>query len=197
MSHSRPLTSLPDTPSVVIVSGIRLFYLHQWFFSTLEDDPTFSIGYITSSIETNLAIIAASGPALWPLARRWFPGLFSKLRLSYGFQGDLSAVDDASSGVVHESGGSSICTPKLKIPGRRGEKTNRSPGGSALGLRDIRGRSSTAPGNLRDSTLHESQEEIMRDSSIVVATEVMVVQDDESYREGRGRNKVDADALKV
>lgn len=35
-----------------------------------------NIGFVTSAIETNLAIITASAPALRPLLRTWFPKLF-------------------------------------------------------------------------------------------------------------------------
>lgn len=35
-----------------------------------------SIGFVTSAIETNLALITASAPALRPLLRTWFPRLF-------------------------------------------------------------------------------------------------------------------------
>jgi hypothetical protein len=35
-----------------------------------------SIGFVTSAIETNLALITASAPALRPLLRAWFPKLF-------------------------------------------------------------------------------------------------------------------------
>jgi len=35
-----------------------------------------NIGFVTSAIETNLAIITASAPALRPLLRAWFPKLF-------------------------------------------------------------------------------------------------------------------------
>lgn len=42
---------------------------------TLED-PTYNIGFVTSAIETNLALITASVPALTPLLRTWFPSWF-------------------------------------------------------------------------------------------------------------------------
>lgn len=39
-------------------------------------DPTYNIGFVTSAIETNLALITASAPAMMPLLRSWFPSLF-------------------------------------------------------------------------------------------------------------------------
>lgn len=38
-------------------------------------DPDGNIGFATSAIETNLALITASAPALRPLLRAWFPRL--------------------------------------------------------------------------------------------------------------------------
>jgi hypothetical protein len=57
-----------------------------------QGDYSYSIGYITTAFETNLAVVAASGPALWPLARRWFPGFFSGLGLSRGYVGHIPAI---------------------------------------------------------------------------------------------------------
>ncbi len=54
---------------------LRLYYLKP-------DDQHYSIGYVTSTLEINLAIITASVPALWPLARRWFPGMFESLGIN-------------------------------------------------------------------------------------------------------------------
>jgi hypothetical protein len=67
------------TSSVTIVGIIRLVLLVEGFFnpSFLAPDPTYNIGFITSAIETNLAIMAASAPAVKQLLRRWFPRLWS------------------------------------------------------------------------------------------------------------------------
>jgi len=45
-------------------------------------DRNYSIGFVTTCVELNLAIVAASAPSLWPLARRWFPGVFASLGIS-------------------------------------------------------------------------------------------------------------------
>lgn len=60
------------------MSGVRLYYIIRLYYIT-PGDRKFSIGYVTSAVEINLAIITASVPALWPLARRWFPGAFESL----------------------------------------------------------------------------------------------------------------------
>ncbi|KAI0440192.1 hypothetical protein F4803DRAFT_563990 [Xylaria telfairii] len=60
-----------------ITSIVRLVLLIQGLFmlkTTLSADA--NIGFVTSAIETNLALITASAPALRPLLRTWFPKLF-------------------------------------------------------------------------------------------------------------------------
>ncbi|KAJ2991078.1 hypothetical protein NUW58_g2652 [Xylaria curta] len=60
-----------------ITSIIRLVLLIQGLFmlqTSLSTDA--NIGFVTSAIETNLALITASAPALRPLLRAWFPKLF-------------------------------------------------------------------------------------------------------------------------
>ncbi|KAI8634828.1 hypothetical protein F5Y19DRAFT_126996 [Xylariaceae sp. FL1651] len=60
-----------------ITSIARLALLVQGLFmlkSTFSPDA--NIGFVTSAIETNLALITASAPALRPLLRAWFPKLF-------------------------------------------------------------------------------------------------------------------------
>jgi len=74
------------------VGIVRLAVLIRAWYYPKGPDPNFSITYVISSVENNLAIIAACGPALWPLARRVFSDLFSGLGLSRGFQGDIENI---------------------------------------------------------------------------------------------------------
>ena len=63
--------------SVTAASIARLVILIIGFYNLSPDpDPTYNIGFITSAIETNLALITASAPALTPLLKTWFPSLF-------------------------------------------------------------------------------------------------------------------------
>jgi len=55
---------------------------------------------VTSAIETNLSIITASAPALWPLARRWFPSIFRNLGLSRNYVGHISDIETADAGLA-------------------------------------------------------------------------------------------------
>ncbi|RYP73223.1 hypothetical protein DL770_007811 [Monosporascus sp. CRB-9-2] len=62
---------------VTIMSVIRMVLLIQGLFMPPSSlDPDGNVGFATSAIETNLAILTASAPALRPLLRAWFPRLF-------------------------------------------------------------------------------------------------------------------------
>ncbi|CAK7216614.1 hypothetical protein SBRCBS47491_002887 [Sporothrix bragantina] len=69
---------------VTITSIARMAIFIQGFFGlAVSDDPTFNIGFITSAIETNLALITASIPALRPFLRArdrggWLPRFGSR-----------------------------------------------------------------------------------------------------------------------
>lgn len=65
---------------VVAISVVRLYFIIRSFYLDPED-RNYSLGYTTNTIEINLAVLCASAPALWPLFRRWFPGLFHSLGL--------------------------------------------------------------------------------------------------------------------
>lgn len=54
--------------SSIIFSCIRLYYIHEMETST-DPDVNYSLTTVYSAIEVNLAIWAASIPALWPLIR--------------------------------------------------------------------------------------------------------------------------------
>ena len=62
---------------------MRLYFFAQNVTSK-DPDKNFSLGFCVPSIECNLAIITASGPALWPLVRRWLPRFASTHDRSYG-----------------------------------------------------------------------------------------------------------------
>ena len=63
---------------LVTAAGVaRLLIIYQGFFGTsVSEDPTYSIAFTSSAIETNLAIITASAPMLRPLLMQWFPRVF-------------------------------------------------------------------------------------------------------------------------
>jgi hypothetical protein len=82
---------------VTIISVVRLYYIIRLYYLTVEDRH-YSIGYVTSAVEINLAIITASVPALWPLARRWMPGAFETLGINRPYMHPDIEVEYASCG---------------------------------------------------------------------------------------------------
>ena len=64
-----------SSQSVTITSIARLVLLVDFLYLyPTAPDQNFSVGFLSSAIEVNLAIITASAPALRPLFRNWFPG---------------------------------------------------------------------------------------------------------------------------
>ena len=70
---------------------MRLVWLVDISFYPPGHDPTYDIRFTYSAVETNLAIIAASAPALRGLVVKWFPRFFSSLtsggKATYGETG--------------------------------------------------------------------------------------------------------------
>ncbi|KAJ2905761.1 hypothetical protein MKZ38_004438 [Zalerion maritima] len=65
--------------SVTVTSTVRLIILVEGLFGLVADpDPTFNIGFTTSALETNLAIITASAPALIPLLGKRVTGILGE-----------------------------------------------------------------------------------------------------------------------
>jgi len=62
------------------MSGVRLYYVVRLYYLRIED-RRYSLGFLCSSVELNLAIITASIPTLLPLGRRCFPSFFTSLGL--------------------------------------------------------------------------------------------------------------------
>ncbi|KAK4042521.1 hypothetical protein C8A01DRAFT_33464 [Parachaetomium inaequale] len=66
---------------VTIISVLRLYFIVQlWYFT--PQDTHYSLGYTLNTIEVNLAIVTATMPTLWPLARRWFPAVFESMGIN-------------------------------------------------------------------------------------------------------------------
>lgn len=61
---------------VPIVAIMRLVFVYLLFYSPLGEAPYFSMSFILSAVESNLAIACACAPTLWGLARLWFPSVF-------------------------------------------------------------------------------------------------------------------------
>lgn len=124
-------------------------------------DPTYDIRFTYSAVETNLAIIAASAPALRGLVVKWFPRFFSSLtsggKATYGETGGTgkqSRSGKSALGGQHHMGSRHTDTFQMKNMKNRSEICSHSP---------------TA-----------SEEEIMTYNGIIRTTEVDVMYSDGS-----------------
>lgn len=70
---------------VTIISCVRMYFIVRLYY-TRPADRHYSLGFVLGCVELNLAIITASIPALWPLVRRWFPGMFTSLGFNKPYQ---------------------------------------------------------------------------------------------------------------
>lgn len=60
---------------------VRLYFvIRAWYLEVA--DKHYSLGYTLNTIEVNLAIVTATIPALWPLARFWFPTVFESMGIN-------------------------------------------------------------------------------------------------------------------
>ncbi|KAK4168654.1 hypothetical protein QBC43DRAFT_104046 [Cladorrhinum sp. PSN259] len=85
---------------VTCISGIRLFSVIRVWYIRPKFEARYSIGYTTNTIEANLAIVTATVPTLWPLARTWFPNMFESMGINrpYLFPEIEVRDDDAGDG---------------------------------------------------------------------------------------------------
>ncbi|KAK1983122.1 CFEM domain-containing protein [Colletotrichum cereale] len=140
---------------VTVISVLRLATLIEILYHPNLEDPTYDIRFTYSAVETNLAIIAASAPALRGLFLRWFPSFFASLKNSYGRYGYGRSADPAKK--------SRMTTTAT---------TSHRP--DAFQLRSMKGRS-----EIRSHSPTMSEEEIMTYDGIMRTTEVDVVYGDQ------------------
>lgn len=146
--------------SVTIVSILRMHALVARFYLPPPKDPNYDIRFIYSAVETNIAILAASAPALRGLFVKWFPKLFSSLtsggRATYGEDGTGKRSRSGTNGLGSQHHVSSRHTETFQMKNMK----NRS---------EIRSHSPTA-----------SEEEIMTYNGIIRTREVDVMYSDGS-----------------
>ncbi|OIW26890.1 hypothetical protein CONLIGDRAFT_672360 [Coniochaeta ligniaria NRRL 30616] len=188
---------------VTIVGCVRLYFIYRSNYLPKSPDSNYNIGYVTTALETNLAVMAASGPALWPLARRWFPAFFENLGLSRGYQGHIPDIVETTMPqdelVKEETGGSSSRTRVFRLfshkkaggrvsvrPVRtrrlsgQGSHVNRTSGGGSLVLKNMRGDRARGRTVIRSHATVGSEEEMVAYKGIMRTTDYSVSRDDRS-----------------
>ncbi|KAH7008308.1 CFEM domain-containing protein [Ilyonectria destructans] len=158
---------------VTVMSILRLAWIVETSYfmdpTSPNFDPTYDIRFTYSAVETNLAIITASAPALRPLFLKWFPRFFSALKSS----GQKYSNDQygRSTGTKRSRSGTAIRSNHRNGP---------------FPLKDIKGRS-----EIRGHSPTNSEEEIMTYNGILKTSEVAVHYGNRSGKEGdniRGAN---------
>ncbi|KAI1649672.1 hypothetical protein F4815DRAFT_499428 [Daldinia loculata] len=143
---------------VTVVSILRLLWMIETSLYPMKYDYSYDIRFTYSAVETNLAIITASGPALRPLFMVWFPRFFSSLRgtsnQNYRYRDGPYALNDT--GNANKSSGNG-----------NGSKGDHLYGTSSFALRDMKRRT-----EIRGHSPTTSEEEIMTFNGIVRTTEV-------------------------
>ncbi|KAL7625355.1 hypothetical protein AAE478_004571 [Parahypoxylon ruwenzoriense] len=141
---------------VTVVSILRMLWIIETSLSPMKYDYSYDIRFTYSAVETNLAIISASGPALRPLFMVWFPRFFSlrgTTNQNYRYKDVPYAVD--GTGDANKSG-------------THGDNSKGDTyGTSSFALRDMKGRT-----EIRGHSPTTSEEEIMTYNGIVRTTEV-------------------------
>ncbi|EFX04475.1 hypothetical protein CMQ_1403 [Grosmannia clavigera kw1407] len=196
---------------VTVVSIVCLVFLYRAFFQAPSSDPTYSIGFCVSIIETNLAIICASAPSLRGLLRVWFPHFFSSNRANYDY--DYRYPTGASRGqhqrqhggrASHIYGSGSVST---KITSRWKDSKGSKPGGggrsggrsadrrakngtnvdddNSYPLRNLPGTEVRTHTEVQSHSISSSEEEIMTYNGIVRTMNVSVQYDNEEHNANR------------
>lgn len=146
---------------VTVVSILRMLWIIETSLYPMKYDYSYDIRFTYSAVETNLAIITASGPALRPLFMVWFPRFFSSLRgtsnQNYRYRDGPYALN--GTGDANKSGGH----------GSSAKADHHHYGTSSFALRDMKRRT-----EIRSHSPTTSEEEIMTYNGIVRTTEVAI-----------------------
>ncbi|KAI2615847.1 hypothetical protein GGR54DRAFT_252136 [Hypoxylon sp. NC1633] len=145
---------------VTIVSILRMLWIIETSLYPMKYDYSYDIRFTYSAVETNLAIITASGPALRPLFIVWFPRFFASLRgtanQNYRCRDGPYALNDTGNANKPDTHGNS-------------SKTDNLYGTSSFARRDMKRRT-----EIRSQSPTTSEEEIMTYNGIVRTTEVEI-----------------------
>ncbi|KAH8910008.1 hypothetical protein BR93DRAFT_993098 [Coniochaeta sp. PMI_546] len=171
--------NLTNIPSVTITSVVRLVLLVQGLFGLVtSSDPTFNIGFVVSAIETNLALITASAPALRPFFRtRDRGGWLGRSSVAPTKSGDVEAATSSkpfgwplsSRGSTPRSpGGNKLARGSSRGGRRGGSRSGRGRGGAKK--YDIRLRRDVA--ELRSQSPRASEEETMTANGIMRVSDI-------------------------
>jgi hypothetical protein len=163
---------------VTLIGIVRLVLIVRAFFYPPSKDYTYTIGFTTSAMETNIAVITASVPAMKPLFKRWFPRLFSSASAS-GYTDQYG----------RSTGGNKYGRKSTKASHSLKHKSASRSGLAPFELKNMRGLT-----EIQSSNRGDSEEEIMTYDGIIKTTNVSVryasyAEDDEEAEMGKETSK--------
>jgi hypothetical protein len=156
----------------MIVSLLRLIWRVEIAFYPAVKDWTWDIRFLYSSVETNLAIICASLPALYSLVSKWCPSVFKWMaRSNHPAHSSETNIGYGSRSVIRTIGGSELPLSDMNLntrsKGFRSQKSN-----SAM----------------------TSEEELVESEGIMKTTNVNVVYDTKSIEKTKASSYTDRNA---
>ena len=147
----------------MIVSILRLIWRVEVAFYPPVKDWSYDIRFCYSSVETNLAIICASLPALYSLVSKWCPGIFKWMaKTDSAAQNGEMDKGYGSRGVIRTIGGSELPLSEIKSNAR------------SKGFR-----------SQKSNSARTSEEELVESEGIMKTTNVNVVYDAKSVEKTR------------
>ncbi|KAH7309754.1 hypothetical protein B0I35DRAFT_515158 [Stachybotrys elegans] len=154
---------------VPIVAIVRLVNIYNILYNG-ERSVHYSLAYVWTAVEVNLAVICCSMPSLRPLFSRWFPKLF-----------DLS--QDKSSGEVY--GSANLTVGGSQMPGAPPRSNHRERTSMNYMLRDLHPSRMGNKGThteIRGTSPTGSEDEIMTYNGILRTTNVNVSYEDKETK---------------
>ncbi|KAH9211450.1 hypothetical protein DL95DRAFT_464881 [Leptodontidium sp. 2 PMI_412] len=156
---------------VTIVGILRMAWLIEISYHPAKDF-NYDIRFCYSAVETNLAIITASGPALRPLLKSWFPNVFGTFssgtsREPYGSRSKMGASRDAMKS--HNNNNNNNTSKGNTMSSKSGGGMKSQFGTTSFAMKDLKRGS-----EIRSQSPSGSEEEIMTYNGIVRTTDVSV-----------------------
>lgn len=131
---------------------MRVHQLYQMFYGRVDSRHT--LGVTLNTVEVNVAIISACGPALKPLFRKMLPGFFS--------------TGASKPGYFSEGRSGQLGTHPSQLNGSRWRPESVNHQAGAIGMKTLRGRESEAA----EHSPSGSEVEIVRYGDILKKTDV-------------------------
>jgi hypothetical protein len=162
---------------VPIVAIVRLVNIYNILYNG-ERSVHYSLAYVWTAVEVNLAVISCSMPALRPLLSRWFPNLFG-------------TSNNKSSNEVY--GSANLTVGGSQMPGATPRPIHRGGGSMNYMLRDLHSGRKGTHTEIRGTSPTGSEDEIMTYNGILRTTNVNVSYEDKETKRSDASSRLSSD----